>query len=273
MKKYILAKIDLLDTFIFADIFDEEKYQIISENDSVDKLIPLAINQFKQVNPKFNNWKEWVSDAENGGYEIQIMRDYLSIFKSSILLLDPIIEKSLFLILKWHGGNKRKTGNDTDMDHLFQVMNILYIQNRSNPDKYLIASALCHDLLEDTKCTENEILEAGGSEVLRIVKACSNDSKLEKIEDWEAKKIKYIDSVKNGGEKAMLVSLADKIANARSLIELHKKVSDEMWKYFNRGKEKKIWFENTVYKMFDENLKNRKMLTEYKKLIKKMEEL
>lgn len=273
MKKYILTKIDLLDAFIFADIFDEEKYQIITENENIDELIPIAINEFKKANSQFNSWKEWVTDAEDGGYEIEIMRDRLVIFKGSILLLDPIIEKSIFLSLKWHRGSKRKTGDDTDMVHLLQAANILRLQNRSEPDKDLIASALCHDLLEDTKCTENEILEASGKEVLRIVKACSNDSGSADNIDWEKKKIKYVNSVKNGGEKAMLISLADKIANARSLIELHKNIGDKIWNDFNRGKDKKLWFEKMVYKMFDENLKSRGLLTEYESLIQKMQKL
>lgn len=273
MKRYIVSKIDLFDTFIFADIFDEEKYQIITDNEILDNLILMAVKLFKESNPQFKNWEKWLSEADNSGYEIEITRDYVSIFRCSLLLLDPIIEQSLELAIKWHGGNNRKTGSDTDMVHLFQVANILRLEDRSKPDKHLIAAALCHDLLEDTECTEKEILEASGKEVLQIVKACSNDPKLEKKEDWEDKKIKYVDSVKSGGKKSMLVSLADKIANAQSLIELHKEIGDRIWNNFNRGKEKKLWFEKMVYKMLKKNLGEHHLLVEYKDLIQQIEKL
>lgn len=273
MASYILTKIDLLDTYIFADIFEEEKYQVIASDKKVDDLILVAMEQFKKYNPQFNDWKDWTEKAEDSGYEMEITRDYLSIFRASILLLDPIIEKTLLLALKWHKDKKRKTGNDTDMVHLLQVANILRLQDRKNPNKYLIASAFCHDLLEDTKCAEEEILKAGGSEVLRIVKPCSNDSSLESKSDWEKKKIKYRDSVKAGGKMAMLVSLADKIANARSLIELYKEKGNDVWKYFNRGKDKKIWFEEMMLKMFDENIGKNNMLGEYRDLISEIKHL
>lgn len=273
MKNYILTKIDLLDTFVFADVFDEEKYQIVSESDQVDNLIPIAIKQFKEVNLQFKNWSEWTDDAEDGGYEFEILRNYSSIFRGSVLLLDLVIEKSIELAMKWHAGRARKAGSDTDMVHLLQVSNIIRLLDRANPDKELIASAFCHDLLEDTECPEGEILSACGTEVLQIVKACSNDPALQSHKDWEAKKKKYIESVENGGEKAMLVSLADKIANARVLLELHEEVGDEIWKNFNRGKEKKLWFEKSVFEMLQRHLKDHPLLNEYRGMIEKLEKI
>ena len=273
MKKYIFTKIDLLDTYIFADIFDDEKYEVIDESDELDPYIFTTINEFKKINPQFKNWNEWTKEAENKGYEIEITRNFSSIFRVSLILVDPIVEQSILLALKWHQGNKRKTGNDTDMVHLLQVASILRRIDRANPDKILIASALCHDLLEDTDCTEDEIKNIAGKEVLQIVKACSNDSSLREKEDWEEKKKRYVDSVEKGGKKAILVSLADKVANANSLIELHSEIGDKIWDYFNRGKEKKIWFEKLAYDMFEKNLKNNSLLGEYKKLIEKIEKL
>jgi len=271
MKKFVLRKIDLLDTYIFADIFDDEKYQIITDSSNINDLILIALNLFKKENPQFNDWNDWIKEAENKGYEVDILRNFYSIFKTSLILLDPIIEQSLKLALKWHKDNKRKTGTDTDVVHLLQVANILRLQNRSNPDKYLIASAFCHDLLEDTKCSEKELEKVAGKKVLKIVKACTNDPKFKNKKDWEQKKVKYIKSVKEGGENAMLVSLADKVSNAKSLIEVHQKIGNKIWKSFNRGKEKKLWFEKRIYNMFEKNLKNRQLLKTYKQLINEID--
>lgn len=271
MTNYTLIKIDLLDAFIFADIFDEEKYQIVSKSDHVDSLIPVAIQRFKESNPQFKNWEEWMGGAEDGGYEFEILREYSSIFRVSILLIDPIVENALRLAMKWHSGHIRKAGSDTDMTHLLQVSNSIRLIDRVNPDKYLITSAFCHDLLEDTECTEDEILDVCGAEVLRIVKACSNDKELKDKKQWEDKKAKYIKTVEAGGEKAMLISLADKIANLKTLIELHKERGEIIWSSFNRGKEQKLWFEKSVLDMLKKHINNNQWIKEYEDLIHQME--
>jgi len=78
----------------------------------------------------------------------------------------------------------------------------------------------------------------------------SNDDSL----DWEAKKQKYIETVEAGGKKVMTVSLADKIVNMRSLLEIYRKDGEAIWERFNRGKAAKLWFENSVLEMLQKNL-------------------
>ncbi len=269
----VLVQIDVSDTFIFADIFDEERYKIIRESDVVDNLILPSLEHFRALNPKIKTWKEWVENAEDGGYEVEIIYKNSSLWRASIALLGEGIENALRLSLKYHGGRERKSGVDTDMTHLLDVAFLLYTQDRFHPDPEMIAAALCHDLLEDTLCKEGEIKSAVGEEALRIVLACSHDKSLEGDSDWEKRKKKYVSSVEGGGEKAMLVSLADKVANARSLLALYQLKGVEMWNCFNRGKEKKIWFENEMYVMFKRYLAGHPLLEEYRKLIQEIEKL
>jgi (p)ppGpp synthase/HD superfamily hydrolase len=55
---------------------------------------------------------------------------------------------------------------------------------------------LTHDVLEDTNHSVASFREELGEEVYKLVKAVSNDPSL----PWEEKKLKYIETVRNGPE-------------------------------------------------------------------------
>jgi (p)ppGpp synthase/HD superfamily hydrolase len=124
--------------------------------------------------------------------------------------------------------------------------------------------------LEDTSCKESKIEKVCGAEVLRIVKAVSNDESLSDKKDWELEKSKYVESVRSGGEKAIAVSVADKISNLHSFFTQYEKEGPSLWSKFNRGKEKKVWFEKEVIKMARENWSN-PLLNELERMVEKLE--
>jgi (p)ppGpp synthase/HD superfamily hydrolase len=267
---YKLMKIDLLDAFIYADVFDEQAYTLIKESENLEEILGLAIEEFKAINPSYKTYQNWAEGAEDGGYEVEIFGDkYKSLFRGSMILL-PRVEIAVRMAHKHHLGQKRKGDGKQYIIHILEISKLLFRNGGSEIDPEIIAASLCHDLLEDTDCPESEIEESFGPEVLRIVKAVTNDEKLESKKDWERKKTKYIESVRNGGEKAMIVCLADKIVNLRSLLKEYNKVGETIWERFNRGKEKKLWFEHSVLEMLKENL-DHPLMNLYEKFIKDLE--
>ena len=265
---YTVVKIDLMDSYPLADIFDEDKYTILDSGDNLDKMFGDAVVGFFETNPKMKSYKQWLEAAEDGAYEYAILAGGKEIFRVSSVLQSQEIYNSLFLIKKYHSGQKRKGDGHPYLEHPLEVAHILF-RARLDPD--IIAAGYCHDLLEDTDCQEHEIEEKCGKEVLRIVKAVSNDEELSDKADWEKKKSKYVESVRAGGEKAIAVSVADKIANLYSFLEQYKKEGPKLWQKFNRGKDKKVWFEKEVLKMAQEGWKH-PMLKTLEALIQKLEE-
>ena len=132
----------------------------------------------------------------------------------------------------------------------------------------VVAAALVHDVLEDTDFPESELRDEMGEEVMQIVDAVTNDDSL----DWESKKLKYIETVRAGSESAKAVAAADKIHNAEDLIASHEKQGADLWKSFNRGKDKKIWFEEEMLKMLNETW-DHPLVEEYEVLVEKMKML
>lgn len=123
------------------------------------------------------------------------------------------------LARKWHAGQFRKgPGNVPYIAHPETVIKRLRDWGYSvQEDAVTLAVAWGHDLLEDTKCPEAEILAAGGPEVLAGIKTLS--FKLPKYprltdEEWNKKKDEYIHNVAStAAPEILVVKMADRLCN------------------------------------------------------------
>jgi (p)ppGpp synthase/HD superfamily hydrolase len=181
--------------------------------------------------------------------------------------IEPIslIEKAIRISVFAHQNQTRKGDNLPYIIHPFAVA--LKLQKYNFPD-YVIAAALTHDVLEDTDYPEEKLRTELGNKVLEIVKAVTNDESL----SWEEKKKKYIETVRNGPEGAKAVCVADKIHNLESLLIAYIEQGPKLWQKFNRGKEKKLWFENEVLRMLKENWQH-PLIDEYQHLLEQEKNL
>ena len=65
-----------------------------------------------------------------------------------------------------------------------------------------------------------------------------------------------------------LIAYADKMANMTEMFYDYKIIKDELWKRFNRGKEKQYWYYLEFYKIFCYNeLIDKEHLKEYEMLL------
>ena len=80
-------------------------------------------------------------------------------------------------------------------------------------DVEVLAAALLHDTIEDTKTTHDEIEIVFGHEIANIVAECSDDKTLDKL----ARKQAQVDKAAHVSTRAKLVKLADKIANVSDI--------------------------------------------------------
>lgn len=176
-----------------------------------------------------------------------------------------IIEKATRIAVEVHEGQRRK-GDDLPFI-VHPVMVALKLAKYNFPDK-VIAAALAHDILEETEYPEEKMRKELGEEVAEIVKAVTNEDN----PDWEEKKKKYVESVRNGSEDAKAVSVADKIHNLESLLIAYAEQGPAIWKKFNRGKEQKMWFEKKVLKMLKDTWQH-PLIEEYEYLLEQAKEL
>jgi len=176
-----------------------------------------------------------------------------------------LVKKARELATRAHQGQTRKTDNTPYITHPIAVAERL---RRLGFSEEIQAAALVHDVVEDTKVSSEELRKELGDFVADMVAALTNDDSL----SWEDKKKKYIETVRAGSEGVKAVATMDKIHNAQSLLEAHAKLGPLVWEKFNRGKQKKMWFEEEMLKMLRETWQH-SLVEEYAVLVEKMKGL
>ncbi len=161
----------------------------------------------------------------------------------------PVVGKRFRDALVWaaelHESQRRKGGNIPYVAHLIGVASIV-LEHGGDEDQAI--GALLHDALEDQahRMTPGEIRERFGEKVERIVEACTDGDPDEQRDrdpvKWRVRKQKYIDEVATKPAEALLVSMADKLYNARAILEDYREIGDKLWPRFTAGRDGTLWY-------------------------------
>ena len=144
-----------------------------------------------------------------------------------------------------HQEQKRKGGDIPYVAHLLAVAAIV-LEHGGDEDEAI--AALLHDALEDQlhKMSPGEIRARFGETVESIVQACTDgDPEEQRDRDpvkWKKRKEKYIAEIPHKPAGAILVSMADKLHNARTILEDYRVMGDALWPRFTAGKEGTLWY-------------------------------
>jgi len=149
-----------------------------------------------------------------------------------------------------HKDQKRKASQTPYIAHLMSVA-ALVLENGGSEDQAI--AALLHDAVEDAggRETLGEIRVEFGDSVADLVDGCT-DSYTQPKADWEPRKMAYLDKLRNASDEILLISLADKVHNARSiLLDLHLS-GESTWNKFKGKKSGTLWYYQTLAKIFDD---------------------
>ncbi len=118
----------------------------------------------------------------------------------------------------------------------------------------MVIAALLHDAVEDHggAARLEDIRMNFGTDVARMVEGLS-DSLVADSNDknpWEQRKREYIDRLRGEAADVRLISAADKLYNARSILEDYRLIGPEIWRRFNRPREKQIWYFEAILDEF-----------------------
>ena len=90
---------------------------------------------------------------------------------------------------------------------------------------------------------------AMGRRVLDIVDACT-DADTEPKPPWRERKDRYIGHIAEMSNDAVLVSLADKLHNARAILNDYRMIEERLWVRFNGGRDGTLWYYNALVEAF-----------------------
>jgi len=163
--------------------------------------------------------------------------------------LSPKFTEALLYTAELHSRQRRKGSGIPFMAHLLGVAAIVL---EDGGDEEEAIAALLHDAVEDHPRdgkTEKEILERFGARVHKIVLGCTDTDPGggRRGGTWEARKERFIDHLRREADpEVLLVAAADKLYNARSIINDMRVVGDEVWGRFSVPREKTLWYYREV---------------------------
>lgn len=163
-------------------------------------------------------------------------------------------EQALIYATQLHANQRRKVDKIPYISHLMSV-SALILEAGGTEDETI--AGLLHDAVEDQggKATREVILQKFGETVVEIVDGCTETDIIPKP-PWKQRKIQYIENIRNGSDSVKLVSLADKLHNARSLLIGYRNQGDKLWDYFSGSKEYKLWFYGELLKIYQQSCVN-----------------
>ena len=112
-------------------------------------------------------------------------------------------------------------------------------------------AALLHDAVEDQggAPTLAAIRERFGSTVADIVDGCS-DTDVEPKPAWRPRKEAYLAHLPGASASVRLVSVCDKLHNARSILSDYRLYGEQVWMRFSGGREGTLWYYRELVKAY-----------------------
>lgn len=158
------------------------------------------------------------------------------------LILSDRFERALAKAVELHRDHPRKGSGTPYVGHLLAVAG--YVLEDGGSEDEAIA-ALLHDALEDIDRDKlpAELRDEFGDHVIAIVEGCSHEKRRGEELSWRARKQRYIDNLEETTDEVLRVSVADKLANARSMLRDHREVGERLWERFNApGPADVLWY-------------------------------
>ncbi len=165
-----------------------------------------------------------------------------------MIILNEKVQAALELTLKKHHNQKRKLSKAPYSVHPISTA-ILLIESKECEN--VIVSALLHDSIEDTDTSYDEIMETFGSEVVRIVKACTEP---DKNRSWEERKNHTIQHFNEHLRDEQIVILADKLHNLYSIKQSLEIYGDVTWTHFSRAYKDQKWYYGSLKSAFEHSV-------------------
>ncbi len=159
-------------------------------------------------------------------------------------------EDALVYAHQLHARQKRKGTRIPYIAHLLAVTAIV-IENGGTEDEAI--AALLHDAVEDQggAKTRKEIRRRFGEKVVAIVDGLTDTDQTPKP-PWRKRKEDYLAHLSNASRSVLLVSLADKLHNARAILQDYRMIGEEVWSRFTGGKAGTLWYYRALVSAFHE---------------------
>ena len=177
-------------------------------------------------------------------------------------------EKALIFAKRKHAGQTRKTTAIPYISHLLEVAGLVL---EAGGDEELAIAALLHDVVEDCGGAPmlKQIRTRFGRRVAHVVDGCTDTDTTPKP-PWRKRKEDYLKHLAHADSDTRLVSAADKLHNARSILTDYLDSGESIWERFQGKREATLWYYRALVKEFERKPPNR-LTRELKRVVNELQ--
>lgn len=140
------------------------------------------------------------------------------------------LHEAIMFATERHAGQKRK---GTDIDYICHPLEVAQILTEMRPETDdLIIAGILHDVVEDKRATQEEVLVRFGAHVANLVAAHTHP----KTGNWVEDKRRANEELEKASFEVKQLVLADKASNLRSMYADYQVLGDKLWDRFNAGR-------------------------------------
>ncbi len=149
--------------------------------------------------------------------------------------------------------HRRQARNRTKVPYITHLLAVAAIVGENGGTEEEVIAALLHDAVEDQGGTPrlSEIRERFGDTVAEIVAGCTDTDEIPKP-PWRERKESYIAHLATAPPSVILVSAADKLHNARSIVADLRTAGPIVWERFTGREEGTRWYYGALVTAFAE---------------------
>lgn len=164
------------------------------------------------------------------------------------MILSERFDNALLLASDLHRKQQRKGTGAPYLSHLLGVASLV-LEHGGDEDEAI--GALLHDAVEDQggAPTLAVIRKQFGDRVADIVAGCTDADTIPKP-PWKERKETYLAHIRTAAPSVRLVSNADKLHNARAILNDYREVSEALWDRFNSGVDELVWYYRSLADVF-----------------------
>ena len=173
----------------------------------------------------------------------------------SPITLSRRFEQALIFANRKHAGQTRKKTSIPYISHLLSVAGLVL---EAGGDEDLAIAALLHDVVEDCGGAPvlKEVRRRFGERVADVVDGCS-DTDVYPKPPWRERKQWYLTHLRDAGDDVHLVSAADKLHNARTILADYHEMGESIWERFQGKREGTLWYYRALVSEFNRRKANR----------------
>ncbi len=143
--------------------------------------------------------------------------------------------------------HREQTRKGTGVPYVTHLLAVAAIVGENGGTEDEVIAALLHDAPEDAggEARLADIRLRFGEAVAEIVAGCT-DTYEDPKPPWRERKESYLKHLAQARAPVRLVSAADKLHNARSVLSDYRSIGEDLWPRFNGGREGTLWYYRAI---------------------------